>query len=35
MADLQFTKIEDKGLYATEVVVNSNFNIHLDRVSGS
>ena len=35
MADLQFTKIENLDLYSAEVVVNSNFNIHLDRASGS
>ena len=26
--DLQFTKIEDKDLYAAEAVVNADFNIH-------
>ena len=35
MADLEFTKIENLDLYAADVVVNSNFNIHLDRASGS
>lgn len=35
MADLQFTKIENLDLYAAEVVVNSNFNIHFNRASGS
>ena len=30
--DLQFTKIEDKDLYAAEAVVNADFNIHLEPV---
>lgn len=35
MAYLQFTQITSQDLYASEIVVNSNFNIHLDRVAGS
>ena len=35
MANLQFTQITSQDLYASEIVDNSNFNIHLDRVSGS
>ena len=33
--DLQFTKIEDKDLYAAEAVVNADFNIHLERTAAS
>ena len=35
MADLQFTRIENRDLYASEIVVNGKFNIHLNRVAGS
>lgn len=33
MADLRFTKNNDTQEYVAEVVVNADFNIHLERVS--
>jgi hypothetical protein len=34
MADLNFVKNENTQKYVAEAVVNSNFNIHLERISG-
>lgn len=34
MADLNFVKNEDTQKYVAEVVVNADFNIHLERTSG-